>query len=53
MIGREVRRLARIFRSRKRTTLGPRFRCTVPNFPMARPARCGIATLALICCGTM
>jgi len=30
-----------------------RFCFTVPNFPIARPARYRIATLSLICCGTM
>lgn len=30
-----------------------RFCFTVPNFPIARPARYRIATLTLICCGTM
>ena len=45
--------LGHIFRGRAHDVRSARFRFTVPNFPMARPVRYGIATLALICCGTM
>src|SRR5262249_17682201 len=52
-VGEETKRAAAV------TTLAmpchsvARFRFTVPNFSIARPARYRIATLSLICCGTI